>query len=384
MGFYCLQDLKWIPRIFSPSLLSFRIVSMDEDYLPWIGQETCFELLRDISSSCLQFQKLEIFPEVYLRGPPTGLSPFYDCLSDMPHLRSLTCCGWMLCHENALQRLGELPLLEELVLLLEPLPESLQLDPYFFALSEESFPALRRLEIKNLDPPTISHLCASKPLVRHLTKLCVVYSYSYEDPNDDDVSEEDRTEKVILSLGQTSPQITDLKLGTQGEYGFVRISAAVLEVFKTLHLLRLDLGLIEFGPSIRWENLADALPHLQELHIGQQALEFQRLGVLAHALPNLRLLVLDSFLFGLLDSTRLVDDQKCPSERLQPIIIRARFSLRDGVEGKTQHIASYLYDLWPNCVWEPCLSDLEQERKELVKLNSILSTLRSEHARTDK
>ncbi|KAF8600130.1 hypothetical protein BDV93DRAFT_525661 [Ceratobasidium sp. AG-I] len=350
---------------------------MNKDTLPWLDPQICFDLMRNLSLSCPRLQKLVIFPEVYLTGPPTGLGSFYDYLSDMPNFRSLECCGWMLYHENGLQRLGQLSLLEELTLLSDTLPESLHLDPRFFALSEESFPALRRLELQNLDPPTISHLCALKPLVQHLTKLCVVYSYSYEDSSDDNVNEEDRTDNVILSLGQTSPQITDLKLGTQGEYGFVRISAAVLEVFKTLHLLRLDLGLIEFGPSIRWKNFTDTLPYLQELHIGRQILDAKRLGLFAHALPNLRLLVLHSLLFGSLYAFRPMDDQKLRSERLQPIIIRATFQPKDGAEGKISHIAGYLLDLWPNCVWEPHSFDLEDERLESEKLNRVISSLRS-------
>ncbi|KAG9075816.1 hypothetical protein FRC06_009871, partial [Ceratobasidium sp. 370] len=300
------EHVEWIPRLLHSGLRRLEMNSLDLEknqgrssgLHPWLDRMACFELTNQLSLTCPRIETLQLYPARLDEYDKSQYMELYDGIATLTYLRSFTFGGSVL-HQELLQALGQLPYLEKLSLRTDS-SQYWEYNQDHIYLPDDSFPSLHHLDLYHLDESTVSRICDTPQLFRHLATLTILHREDY----DDKMSEIKRSKTAVTCLGGNSPHIQSLTVLPRGETrSCFAASWSIIDVFKSMPLRYLRLGGIRFYSSfnpdspqdhesiINWEHFLAAVPHLEELHIETQTLELPDLQLLASQLPKLRLLV---------------------------------------------------------------------------------------------
>ncbi|KAG8692091.1 hypothetical protein FRC09_011459 [Ceratobasidium sp. 395] len=379
------EVVDWIYRLLYPGLLGLEMVSAKvsdnetistEDFddetegYPWIDQDSCFELLEHVSRACPRLETLRLFPKGIAQSEEDDCIKIYNQIASLQHLRSLAFSGTIV-HEELLKVLGGLPHLETLSLCTE-WDEEWEYDESPLAVPDDSFPSLRHLYLYGLDESTMSRVCKVLPLFRHLVGATIIFEDQCFDEN---LSDYERSNVAVTCLGQNSPHLEELTILPRGNNGWFVITRPTLDMFKHMPLRCLRLGHFSLGgdnededdesggesarnpsnrPEIKWQDLLASVPQLEELRVERQPLDPHLLRLIAHHLPNLRLLS-----FGNIDLGKVKYPEDAEAVAAQPITLRGHSYFwpkesygsddYDPPKEETIHnAAKYILGIWPN------------------------------------
>ncbi|KAG8773735.1 hypothetical protein FRC12_002335, partial [Ceratobasidium sp. 428] len=166
------EVIGWISRLLYPGLLGLEMISAGasdhetistEDFddetegYPWIDQDGCFELVSQVSRACPRLETLRLFPKGIAQSEEEDCIKIYNQIASLQNLRSLAFSGTIV-HEELLKVLGRLPHLETLSFCTE-WEEQWEYDESPLAVSDDSFPSLRHLNLYGLDESAMSRVC---------------------------------------------------------------------------------------------------------------------------------------------------------------------------------------------------------------------------------
>lgn len=278
-----LDIFDWISMFLSPSLSSIRSGNVQNYawYMPnsALDLDLSVALLSDISGGCPNLELLEIYPleltdknDDDIASRPSLIADFTSYISTFAHLRTLSSTTIVL-EPGVFLALGKLPHLESLTL--HPnIPDKINTA---LALPEDAFPSLRHLHLSMMEN-MISGLCGLKPLVRQLTALKITLQSVHAGFNP--------IPRGVLGsdlgiLVKNNAILSSLEISADGSR-FVQINRELIECFRhfPLRFLSLDFQTFESGAGLK--ALLEALPAVEELHLGYS-------DFLPHYMQDLRL-----------------------------------------------------------------------------------------------
>lgn len=374
---YRQEQLDWVTMFISRSVIELEIGGIDtgEQCPRWQSLSSASRLLRHISETCPGLQNLRIYPGEVAQGPNNSngftiqelsfsnmWAPIYGHIDILYNLRCLVISPSVL-HPNVFSSISRLPMLETLRIQ----SSGCEAPVYEYHLSDSSFPALRYLELKDLDSNALAHLCSLAPLVQRLTKVDV---YSPQDGGDTIwESAEDRIESTLYMLCWLSSQLADLTFSAGWYDGGLTLSHRLVTMIQRLPLRRLDLGHLVVPPQPGWANLFyTALPLLEELHLEDQDLSTEELRLFAENLPKLRFLKIENVEFRDFGDTPEMFEKAIPQSQI-PLRLYTDFTSYDThtspytiarcvIKARCNYrfiydvVYRFLHALWPNIVIE--------------------------------
>ncbi|KAG8756955.1 hypothetical protein FRC12_010419 [Ceratobasidium sp. 428] len=223
----------------------------------------------------------------------------------LQNLRSLL-FGGASTRETLFQAFSLLPHLESLLLVSDrsqTLPNAHSLE---VMLSGNSFPALRNLTLRGLNPRIIERIYNSPQLFRRLCCAKIVFeAEDYQECKSDNL----HSAYAMKCFRHGGPHLTDLTILTRGNGGVFCLFRWFIPIFEQLPLRRLELGRVylnpmlgyhstedereelgagleENSPGVTREELLGALPLIEELILGSSFTSHD-LPVFAKLLPKL-------------------------------------------------------------------------------------------------
>lgn len=296
------DQLGWIAMFLAPSLLEIQICAREQPI--WINLSSASEMLRQISEKCPKLQTLTIFPGEPLYDQPIPGTVMHegdstrwldDILFSSPtasistqirqfgNLCSLTASPAMF-HPDLFLAISELPCLNSLVVRSAAAGGPIY---QYSGLSESSFSALKELELDEIDPRIIAHLCSLAPLVRNLEEVRIRF------PDGDDARtwsfEGGRARSTIGVLSRLSPRLQHicLDVGQEQYTEEIQLSPMLVDALRCLPLRYLDLGSIDADVGPLLNEFCAALPLLEVLYLSFETFSLRMLLPLAIHLPRL-------------------------------------------------------------------------------------------------
>ncbi|KAG8686748.1 hypothetical protein FRC09_013943 [Ceratobasidium sp. 395] len=319
------------PRMFlTPNLRELTMLERMEEYEDDIRDQTrqlrttlptkielCSDLINLIhwtSHHCPRLEKLRLLPPNPTNATNKLAHSAYDKHVLLTNLRSFTLAiSGAGAYGSVLQALGQIPYLEELILIGHGCWSS-DKDP--ITLADGLFPCLQHLGLYGLCRSCTARICKASPFFRRLVKATIIYSETYPDGFEDYY----RTIEALVSMGHNSPHLKDITVHPRGNDGLFVAALPVVGLLKQMSLTRLDLGYIVFDPQsagydeddwdyegdeitrnssleAQWTAFLSAVPRLEELRLEQQDFQQVQLELIASLLPGLRVFVAGIFWF---------------------------------------------------------------------------------------
>ncbi|KAG8773899.1 hypothetical protein FRC12_002253 [Ceratobasidium sp. 428] len=300
----------------------------------WISESKCIELVDAISRTCPIIETLEIFAhEESDLGDQTKYNTLCEKVAGLHSLRSLS-FGGASAGKILFQAFARLPHLGNLSLVsdhTQTLPRSRSI----VTLSDDSFPTLRHLTLRGLNPTIITRVYNLPQLFRHLASVKITYEdLSYDGYESDNL----RSAYAMRCFKRGCSSLTDLTIFTEGHGGDFCLFRRFIPIFKRLPLRRLELchidldpelddfedgveeaRLKENDPEVTWREFLTALPYIEELDLNN-SFGIQDLVVFGELLPKLRYFAPH----GLeLDDSKNTSEVDARSTATQPIVICA-------------------------------------------------------------
>ncbi|KAG8685669.1 hypothetical protein FRC09_014592 [Ceratobasidium sp. 395] len=336
--------VDWVPRLLTPCLKEFKMCSIPlmessgcdvaDHENAWISRSKCIELVDAISRTCPTIETLEIFAhEESDMGDQTEYNTICEKVAGLQSLRSLS-FGGASAGKVLFRAFGQLLNLESLSLVSD-YTQTLPRLSSTVTLPDGSFPALRHLTLRGLNPTIITRVYDLPRLFRRLCSVKITYEdMSYDGYESDNL----RSAYAMKCFRRGCSRLTDLTIFTQGYGGYFCLFRRFIPIFKRLPLRRLELCYVDLNPEldsdedgieearlkendpeVTWREFLTALPHVEELDL-DNSFSCQDLVVFAELLPKLRYLTLRSLELSDIQDTSGVDTG--PSAT-QPIVICA-------------------------------------------------------------
>ncbi|KAF8715638.1 hypothetical protein RHS02_09987, partial [Rhizoctonia solani] len=407
------EAFHWAVAFMSSSLLSFQVypdVEWDTDskYFShaWVGLDMATYLLLVLSKKCLKLSSLNFLPgniklkvEGVLTHPRLGyfaekvpvLAKFWAPLQKIhlmiPRfqcLRSLSATPYIL-EPATFVALSKLPCLESLSIRDVQLDSDWQVYCYKLGseLTEQSFPALRYLDLIEIVYDTLIHICSQRPLARALYNLKPAIIWS-------DVRRNQLAHLLGLLAKYRSPVKRLCLAHIPLNWGLLPHSMTYLSFLKLTHLSVPRPN----GLNYEMAQLAHAAPGLESLEFNQwmcsSDFELNELRFIATLWPNLQQLSLPIASSSAERLEELEPTFRGPHS-LKPFYLESYFydeeedlgePIPTGQNPLAKHvdkIARYLHTLWPTVEckakrFPPYFEDLT----DLNNLNDCISRLRSQ------
>ncbi|KAG9128588.1 hypothetical protein FRC07_000021 [Ceratobasidium sp. 392] len=350
------DQLDYLILALCPSVREIEISSGGDGTL-WQSLSSASRLLTFISQNCPDLERLRIYPgerdfdaapngRFYAYIFTKGASPLHEGLGRLRGLRSLVISPAAL-QPEVLRTIGALPYLESLTVQSTAYGGPVYDD---YDLDDASFPALRTLELVDLDPHTMENLCELEPLLHRLERASISYGTGFDRETWD--FDGDRVES-LYTLVESSPKLTNLKFDT-GVFGNeILMIPELINLFQSRAIRHLDLSTLDNRTEpIGWSELFSALPLVEELLLYNTigCLELRRF---ATTLPRLQFLALSEIEFGGIDTSAGSSAfEGVPNPSRAPLRIQSEFSDVYDIAGQFNTVARYLHALWPNVAVE--------------------------------
>ncbi|KAG8750933.1 hypothetical protein FRC12_012692 [Ceratobasidium sp. 428] len=271
--------------------------SYREDYEnAWLSPSKCIELIDAISQTCPNIETPEIFAHEDDDEDQAKYNVLCEKVAEFHSLRSLS-FGGARAGETLFRAFGRLLHLESLSLVsdrCQAVPDEKSL----VTLSDDSFPVLQRLALRRLHPDIITRVYDSPQLFHRLVSAEIIY-----DDNCYDGYKSYQHRSAMRCLSHGCSNLANLSIFTKGNAGDFCVFRRFILIFKQLPLRRLRICSVELNPELKflveeedleendpkitWEGFFAALPHLEELELGNP-FQIRDLVVLADSLPKLR------------------------------------------------------------------------------------------------
>lgn len=332
--------IEYIDAFLCPTLSSIHTT---QEYDIWMNPFQARDLLKRVATTCPKLAKLNIllgnsrYPENLLPfGRPCLASGLFASVSQFRDLCFLRSSSVVL-YPEILQLLGNLPRLESLAAYSLNSDQDDIIDDEIpiatLALSEDSFPALRHLEIDCVPGMVVTKLWQTPPLVRNLISVRVqIMTDDTESPND-----------LVCTICEGSPRITDLELD------LVNVEYAELSSAATEHLCRLPLlRLAIWDCNLDCRPLVLALTSLEYLNVESAYFDYEGLALMAKHMPRLQYLHAELFVMNWPEGSDLPHNSSSPS----PCHIKSRFAFEEDfdVDVQSQEFSKHI-DSVARCVF---------------------------------
>ncbi|KAG8761988.1 hypothetical protein FRC12_009246 [Ceratobasidium sp. 428] len=272
----------------------------------WINLSQYIELVDTILRTCPAIETLDMFAhEENDYQDRTKNATACKKVAGLQNLRSLS-FGGASAGKALFQALSLLPHLESLLLVSDHSQTLPNAHSPEVMLSGNSFPALRNLTLRGLNPKIIERIYNSPQLFRRLYSAKIVLEAEYYQGCKSDNL---HSAYAMKCFRHGCPHLTDLTILTRGIGGFFCLFRWFIPIFKQLPLRRLELsrvylnpmlgyhssedereeleaGLEEDNPGVTWEEFLGALPHIEEL-ILSNSFTSHDLPLFARLLPKL-------------------------------------------------------------------------------------------------
>ncbi|KAG8707674.1 hypothetical protein FRC08_000360 [Ceratobasidium sp. 394] len=300
-----------------------------------------------------------------------GKDTIHEQIGMLNNLRSLTTSPAILELET-FQAISRLPCLETLVI-----QSTGDGGPSWgdYGLSDDSFPALRTLQLIHLDPRNTEHLCSLEPLVQRLTHASLIF----DDCGDDIVVWDYHGSRsdIIRSFMSRCRELTSLSIKMGDNNAGFEMCPRTIDMLRLLPIRHFEVDMVDLEPGVTPTQMLDALPCVEVLRLSCTMVGHQFLRHAAVKLPRLRSLELGSIEFeGVDEGPSSEEFAKPPNQSQRPLSIQAEFNLDNY---SYEDVARYLYALWPN-VTAKSMWDGLRVRSSLFepvrRINRILSTLK--------
>ncbi|KAG8722088.1 hypothetical protein FRC08_007195 [Ceratobasidium sp. 394] len=323
-----------------------------------------------ISDSCLNLRKLCLPSVLESTELEDGEHHLLDILPNQSlpgsflsfsSLRALTSSHWVL-RPECFQTLGDLPQLESLELFPEPSVINL---PGSVLLHENSFPALKRLSLRQLSWNRIGIILKHQLLIKNIVSLelvAILTSDSWE--------EADAALLELVNIENLTNLVIDFN--DQDCYEIYPDNPS-LEILSQLPLRSVKLVQAQFMAidQIRFPRIFPTLTELRVLYQSADLVEFSRFATI----PNLKHLVFRAWDLRATDLTASVKLPVCPS--LDTLQVTTGFSYPFPVQ-EVHTIARYFRKLFPNLkkiTWLNGAGDTVADR-DMTLLNAYIAMLR--------
>ncbi|KAG8714674.1 hypothetical protein FRC09_017372 [Ceratobasidium sp. 395] len=384
--------VDWVPRLLTPNLKEFKMYSTllrdnsGEGYEnAWLSPSKCIELIDAISQICPTIETLEIFAHEDEEEDQAKYTVLCEKVAGLHSLRSLS-FGGARAGRTLFRAFGRLPCLESL-LLVSDCSQAVPDRDSPVILSDDSFPALRRLQLRRFHPDVITRVYDSPQLFRRLVSAEITYD---DDDCDGYKGYTLRSAHIMKCLSHGCSNLANLSLFTNGSRGSFCVFRRFIPIFRQLPLRRLrlcgvdlnpelsyfagDEDLEENDPKVTWEEFFAALPHLEELDLSN-SFSTRDIVVLADLLPKLRY-----FSPSIIQATRTghTFNVTTRSTTTQLITICCKFDLYNyaGEPAKRiSEVARQIYEIWPNVEFK-AYGDGKWAKRMESQLNEVIRALR--------
>ncbi|KAF8601691.1 hypothetical protein BDV93DRAFT_524630 [Ceratobasidium sp. AG-I] len=353
-GFMHQDLLVWMRMFILPSLND--IWSGNQRWSTRLsGQDSTVDIeqaLHHIATVCPSLKSLDIYPATLPNNKhPNSTHNFFTgfChyIRSFDCLRELSTNTLILEHRSFLA-LGRLPALESLTLY----PCAYDENASGPVLPEDTFLALRRLDLQMMNSDNMAQLCGLKPLVQRLTTLGVL-----PHPSDTPLKLPSlRLDKMLSALAKNNRSLSSLLIGDNPYHPAitVEVDSVLLQWIQHFPLKQFTLSQHIFLPGVTLKGLLEVLPTVEELSLGDNGLrsiELQELRMFASRteLPNLRVLdIMINFMSAA--SFGEADFDIPPDQSLASMKFRSNFNQVRFYKHLTKPVARFLHTLWPNVI----------------------------------
>ncbi|KAG8737731.1 hypothetical protein FRC10_007888 [Ceratobasidium sp. 414] len=308
-------------------------------YPLWQSLPSASKLLDLVSHKCSGLEHLRIYPRDLTSEPgsntplemPTfsnDLSAIHEAMSRLGGLQSLTISPAVL-EPDVFHAISACSHLETLIVQSTGHGGLI----YEYKLDEGSFPALRHLELINLDPHIMGSLCDFEPLLHQLEHASVTFGHGCDDAWDFD---RDRVES-LYALVECCPRLTELRFNTGFDGYDILMIPNLVDLLRPRTLRYLNLSTLGTPTELTgWSELLGVLPLLEEFHLPTDTIRYPELRHFATMLPRLRFLALSGVWFDGFDAKR--DLERVPSPSLIPVRLQCTFRV-GGLKGQCNTVA---------------------------------------------
>ncbi|QRV81355.1 hypothetical protein RhiJN_09370 [Ceratobasidium sp. AG-Ba] len=261
----------WVQAFGSHSITS--IMSEHDTFshpVPVVSYTMTSFLLKSISETCPNIQRLSCFPDAHVGGvgqdgenymlPLLSPEPFFNYLAGFYQLEQLdTTTAWL--RADSLLALSQLPQLRTLAINGRPHDEIAILEDWF---PPNAFPALQTLSLTRIHPEDLSNILFMGPLVGRLDSLELEFDSSLIEELRVDIDEREWLYRHIIHPLQVIKTLTDLTIDADVSCQSViqELGAESLLVFQhlpleTVHLngFKISHDILNPGLGLAWQNV---------------------------------------------------------------------------------------------------------------------------------